>query len=60
MFELTREDCSHVAKPLPYPPEARRWLAQYMRKQCEAGVYRQVMRNLEPDPRVVCNFVLVA
>ena len=60
VFEVTSPECSHIAKALPYPPAARRWLAEYLREQCQSGVYRKVLRNCEPDPRVVCNFVLVA
>ncbi len=59
VFELSDPQCRHIAKALPYPPEARTWLADYMRQQCTSNVYRQVLRNCEPDPAVVCNMVLV-
>ena len=27
VFELSSEGCRHVSKALPYPPQARQWLA---------------------------------
>lgn len=57
-FKVTNDDPVRN-KPIMYPKKERQWINEHMKKLVELGVVKELKRGVDPDPRFICNVVLV-